>query len=426
VTRRHTYAAAERFILSREFFGMKLGLQNISDFLESIGTPQLKYDTIHLAGTNGKGSTAAMLDSVLRAAGYKVGLFTSPHLVDFRERIKVNGEKIDRRAIIAFVDKHRRQLTKAKLSFFELVTALALNHFARKGVDIAVMETGLGGRLDATNVLSPLLTVTTDISKDHVEILGSTIRQIAREKAGIIKPGVPHLIGMLPETALDVMQDVCRKQGSPLYRLRRADFVPHTSGMSLDFRSNGLSFRGLSPSLVGTHQLTNTALVLKAIEILKKHTDLSLSKSAVKAGLTHTVCPGRFRIIERKSMPTVVLDVCHNAGGIAAFADSFRRKFPGRKAFMVAGFVKRKPHQQMFDLLSGVSAGYYLVPLKTKRSTDTSEMLSDIKWRGVPARKFGSVTTAYNKLLKLCGPDDIITIIGSHYLVGEFLKLNGW
>ena len=426
VTRRHTYAAAERFILSREFFGMKLGLQNITDFLESIGTPQLKYETIHLAGTNGKGSSSAMLDAVLQAAGYRVGLFTSPHLVDFRERIKVNGEKIDRRAIIAFIDKHRRQLTKVKLSFFELVTALALDHFARKEVDIAVMETGLGGRLDATNVLSPLLTIATDISKDHVEILGSTIRKIAWEKAGIIKPGVPHLIGMLPEAAVKVMRDVCRKQGAPLYRLQRVDFVPHANGMNLDFKSNGLSFRRLSPSLVGTHQLTNTALVLKAIEILKKHTNLSVSKSAVKSGLTHTVWPGRFQIIEQEARPTLVLDVCHNAGGVAAFADSFRRRFPGRKAFMIAGFVKRKPHQQMFDRLSPISAGYYLVPLKTKRSTDTSEMLSNIRWRGVPVRKLGSVTTAYNKLLKLCGPDDIITIIGSHYLVGEFLKLNGW
>lgn len=405
---------------------MKLGLQNITDFLESIGTPQLKYDTIHLAGTNGKGSSAAMLDSVLRAAGYKVGLFTSPHLVDFRERIKVSGEKIDRRAVIAFVDKYRRQLTRTKLSFFELVTALALDYFERKGVDVAVMETGLGGRLDATNVLSPLLTITTDISKDHVEILGSTIRKIAWEKAGIIKPNVPHLIGMLPEDAVRVMRDVCRKQRSPLYRLRQADFVPHRDATRLDFKSNGLSFRSLVPSLAGTHQLTNAALVLKAIELLKKHTNLSISKSSVKSGLTHTVWPGRFQIIPRHPEPTLVLDVCHNAGGVAAFAESFQRKYPGKKAHMIAGFVKRKPHQKMFDLLSPISAGYYLVPLKTKRSTDTTEILGAIKWRGVPVRKFGSVTTAYNKLLKLCGPDDIITIIGSHYLVGEFLKMNGW
>ena len=163
--RKHTYVSAEKFILSREFFGMKLGLDNITEFLDDIGSPQLQYLTVHIAGTNGKGSTASLLASVLRAAGYKTGLFTSPHLVSLRERIRVNGRMISTRSVAAFIDRHRKELTRRKLSFFELVAAMALDHFQRSGVDIAVIETGLGGRLDATNVLAPILTIITDISR---------------------------------------------------------------------------------------------------------------------------------------------------------------------------------------------------------------------------------------------------------------------
>jgi len=208
---RHSYASAESFLLSREFFGMKLGLENITAFLKLIDTPQQHYHTVHLAGTNGKGSCAAMLDSILRSHGYKTGLFTSPHLVEFRERIRVNGRMIPRPSLVRFVDQYRSELTRRKLSFFETVAAMALEYFARTSVDVAVIETGLGGRLDATNVLSPLLTMTTDISRDHVEILGSSMAKIAREKAGIIKPGVPHLIAALPKAAENVIARRCHQ-----------------------------------------------------------------------------------------------------------------------------------------------------------------------------------------------------------------------
>jgi dihydrofolate synthase/folylpolyglutamate synthase len=425
VTRRHTYAAAERFILSREFFGMKLGLQNITEFLQSIGTPQLQYPTIHIAGTNGKGSTAAMLDAVLRAAGYRVGLFTSPHLTDFRERIKVNGEKISKRAINAFIDRHRRELTKRKLSFFELVTALGLDHFAKSDVDIAVIETGLGGRLDATNVLVPLLTITTDISRDHIEILGSSLKKIAWEKGGIVKPGVPHLLGILPSETIPVLRDICRKRKAPMYRLRKADFHADSRTTQLDYRTDTLKLNGLSPSLTGTHQMINAAVAVKAVEILRDFHHMKIPARAIREGIAHTDWPGRFQIILQEDGPTLILDVCHNLGGVTAFAESFLRRYPGQKAFVITGFVKRKQHQKMFDQLARVASSYSLVPLKTKRSTDLEELLHQIRFRGVTVRKFGSLRTAYNKLLKSCGPNDIISIIGSHYLVGEFLSLNG-
>ncbi|MEW5994673.1 MAG: folylpolyglutamate synthase/dihydrofolate synthase family protein [Candidatus Zixiibacteriota bacterium] len=419
-----SYAAAERFILSREFFGMKLGLENISRFLESIGSPQTAYKTIHIGGTNGKGSVAAMLDAILRAAGYRTGLFTSPHLVDLRERILVNGRMIPRTSVTAFVNRYRKELIKRKLSFFEVVTALAFYYFQRAAIDVAVIEVGLGGRLDATNVLQPLLTVTTDISRDHVEILGSSVRRIAREKGGIIKPGVPHLIGLLPETAEETIQAQCRKQRAPFHRLSRRHLRAQTDRMQFDFRYNGLALRSVSPSLYGLHQLKNGALAAMAATLVN-HDGLRITPSAVQLGLEQASWPGRFQIHRRPGRPTIVLDVCHNAGGVAAFVEAFRNRFPDKKAHILTGFVKRKEHQKMFDLLSTIAASYSVVPLNTKRSVDLNELFAVINWRDVPVVRLGSLETAYRHLLRTCSTEDVIAVIGSHFLVGEFFKKFG-
>ena len=422
---KRSYAAAEKFILSREFFGMKLGLENITEFLNSIGSPQTKYKTIHIAGTNGKGSVAAMVEAILRAAGYKTGLFTSPHLVDLRERIRIRGRKIPKPSVTAFIERYRPELVKRKLSFFEVVTALALHYFQRVGVDVAVVETGLGGRLDATNVLSPLLTIATDISRDHMEILGSSLKKIAREKAGIIKPSVPHLIGLLPAEAEQVMRRQCRKQGAPFFRLGRQEFTIHRRTMQLDFKSNGLVFEKLSPRLYGRHQLENSALALKAVSILNED-GLSITKEDAREGLAQTRWPGRFHVTKRRGRPTLVFDVCHNAGGVAAFVDSFKSRFPDKKAYVITGFVKRKEHQAMFDSLATIARQFAVVPLRTNRSTDLKELFATINWRSVPTQRYGSLRSAYCRLLKTCRADDTIIVVGSHFLVGEFFEKFGW
>ncbi len=404
---------------------MKLGLQNITEFLETIGSPQQKYDTIHLAGTNGKGSIASMLAGIHQAAGYKVGLFPSPHLVDYRERMTVNGEKSTKRAVISFVDRYRPILVKKKLSFFELAAAMAFFYFAREGVDVAVIETGLGGRLDASNVLFPLLTITTDISKDHVEILGESLEEIAGEKAGIIKPSTPHLIGRLPRRAENVIRRVCRANGAPFFRLGRKDFDTHLGKMQLDFHSSNMVVDRVRPALIGPHQLVNAAVAIKALEVLKNHHGRSVSKKAIRQGMSEIDWPGRFQVIEREGQPTLVLDVCHNIGSVLAFVETFKARFPGRTGRMITGFVKRKPHQRMFDSLSEVAESFSLVPLDTKRSTDMKELAASLDWRDMPVRRFGSLRAAYNRLSKISGPDDIICIIGSHFLVGEFLTMIG-
>ena len=415
-----TYASAERFILSREFFGMKLGLENISRFLASIGSPQLQYPTVHIAGTNGKGSTAAMIASVLQAAGYKTGLFTSPHLVSLRERARINDRIIPKQSVVAFVVRHKKELAASKLSFFELITAMAFHHFAQAKVDIAVIEVGLGGRLDATNVLTPELTITTDISMDHREILGSTLPKIAREKAGIIHPNTPHLAGILVPAAEKVIRDHCKRRGAPYYRLQPQDYRADLDRFQFSYSVNGHRWTALKPALVGTHQIRNAALAVKALLILKER-GFKITRKAVHDGLAQTRWAGRFQIVKKRGKPTLVLDVGHNAAGVAAFVDSFERRFPDRRATIITGFVKRKQHQEMFDSMSRIAREYMLVPLKTHRTVDLNELIAQMDWRGIPFRKHGSLQSAYSRVARTSEADDIVIIAGSHYLVGEFI-----
>jgi dihydrofolate synthase/folylpolyglutamate synthase len=325
---------------------------------------------------------------------------------------------------MSFITKHKRILQRRKLTFFEVVTALAFDYFARSRVDVAIIETGLGGRLDATNVLSPSLTITTDIDFDHTDVLGNTIGEISREKAGIIKSGKPHLMGLLPEPAVEIFANRCNEMKSPLFRLADENYQMHPQSMALDFKDEGLQLFGIAPALYGAHQLKNTALVLKAASLFRQN-GLFVSKKAVIKGITKTNWPGRFQVLSRVGNPTVVLDVAHNPGGIRAVADAFKLRFPGKRARLVTGFVKKKNHQHMFDILSEISSEYALAPLKTGRSADLDELTQTIDFREIPARKFGSLAAAFNYLTKKQSSDDIICVVGSHYLVGEFLEKFG-
>ena len=301
------------------------------------------------------------------------------------------------------------------------MTALALDCFARELVDIAVVETGLGGRLDATNVLSPCLTITTHISRDHTEILGSTIGKIAWEKAGIVKPAVPHLIGRLPREAVKVMCDMCQKQKAPLQQLRLADYRTDRERFRLDFSGQTFRMNKVALSLCGEHQMQNGALVLKAVDILNQN-GMMFRRSSIRKGLTEVEWPGRFQILARNGKPTVVLDVCHNASGAQTFAATFARRFPGRTLSIILGLVKRKEHQLIVDALAPIASDFSLVPLKTRRSVDLDELISCLNWSGVPVRKYGRLSTAYSHLVKSARADDYIGMVGSHYLVGEFLR----
>ena len=292
-------------------------------------------------------------------------------------------------------------------------------------MEIAVIETGLGGRLDATNVLKPVLTIVTDISFDHMEILGKTLTRIAREKAGIIKPGVPHLIGYLPPVAEKVMRSFCTKRHAPLHTVHERRARVNPKNFQIDFTADNLKLCALRPALVGEHQLKNTALALESISLLKK-IGIRISQRAVREGITTTYWPGRFQIIKKPGKPTIVLDVCHNAAGVAAFVKTCQMKFPGRKMQIVIGVVRKKEHQEMIDALTELASEFCLTPLKTHRSVSPRELMQTIDWRGVPVRRFGSLRSACETVVKNASTDDIILVVGSHYLVGEYLQSYGW
>ncbi|MEW6051240.1 MAG: cyanophycin synthetase [Candidatus Zixiibacteriota bacterium] len=304
------------------------------------------------------------------------------------------------------------------------MTALAFGHFADAHIDIGVIEVGLGGRLDATNVLAPIMTIVTDINFDHTDVLGSTLRHIAREKAGIIKPHVPHVIGLLPKVADEVMSRTCEARRAPLHRLREDSFIIHPRSLQLDFRSDQLTLRSLKPSLIGVHQLRNTALVLLTVSVLKKR-GVVLTKAAVQRGIEGTAWAGRFQILRLPHRPTVILDVGHNMGGVSAFVEAFKLKFPSRRAAVIVGFVKKKQHREMFKSLSEIAASIDIVRLKTKRSGDTREMQQICTELGMTARRSHDIRGAYERLVRSLTPDDIIVVSGSHYLVGEFLSIYG-
>ncbi len=289
-----------------------------------------------------------------------------------------------------------------------------------------MIETGLGGRLDATNVLNPVLTIITDISLDHAEILGSTLTEIAGEKAGIIKSGVPTVIGPLPRAAKAVIAARCRELGSPLMPVKPDEIQIDRTTQRLRSSIKGLGFAQLAPSLPGIHQLKNTALVLKAVEALR-NAGFGIRKADVKKGLETTDWPGRFQVVSGgSSQPTAVLDVCHNAAGADAFVDTFRKNFPGRRVQTIVGFVRRKPHQELIDTLAPITDRFWLVPLASKRSVDTVELVKTADWNGIPVRRVAQLRTAWNQVCKTATPDDVVAVIGSHYLVGEFLsRYNG-
>ncbi len=415
------YRKALKFIFDREHFGMKLGLTNISNFLEHIGNPHHEFRSVHIAGTNGKGSTAAYIDAIARKAGYKVGIFTSPHLFDFRERVRVNGKKISRQFITDFIEKYEPIIDKDKITFFEVCTALAFLYFAKQKVDLAVVEVGLGGRLDATNTLSPLFSIITDISFDHMNVLGNTLTRIAHEKAGIIKRGIPVIIGsMLPEPRKEILR-TSRIRKSPYYYIKPSMVVRKNPGKGFDFRDNGYSLSGLRTSLPGRHQLKNAANAIKAAELLREF-GYEISKEDIRSGLRETVWPGRFQILKADGGPLTILDVGHNQMGVKAMAECFREMFPGRKARLLIGFVRHKDLTKTVKYLYPIAESVEIARLKTDRSCEPAEIAELFPNGRFPVTVSNSLTASARRIILNSKRDDIFIIAGSHFAVGEFLE----
>ena len=383
----------------------KEGLSTTKTLDAYFGHPHTTFQTIHVGGTNGKGSTSHSIAAVLQSAGYKVGLFTSPHLVDFRERIRVNGEMMEEEYVVQFVETHRHFFEPLYPSFFELTTAMAFRYFADQGVDIAVIEVGLGGRLDCTNIIRPLLSVITNISFDHTQFLGATLKEIATEKAGIIKPGIPIVVGEHGAESDLVFKEVAIQQNAPLY------FAEDT-----DICVENISFQ-----LKGDCQKKNLRTICTALSILQDQ--LNISSEHIREGLAH-VCDlthlmGRWQTLS--TAPLTICDTGHNIGGWRYLAKRLQQFIDeGKQVHIVFGMVNDKDITHVVALLPK-NARYYFTQASVNRALPAEKLMHVATNFNLKGATFASVTAAHQAAISNASPEDVIFIGGSTFVVADLL-----
>jgi dihydrofolate synthase/folylpolyglutamate synthase len=401
-------------------FGIKLELATIRSILTALGQPQRQYRTIHIAGSNGKGSTASMLTTILTLTGYRVGLYTSPHLVRFNERIKINGREISNNRVVAAYEavknKHGR---KREATFFEYTTAMAFYEFARQKVDVAVIETGMGGRYDATNVLTPMLSIITNISLEHQAYLGKTLSAIAREKAGIIKPRVPLVTGVRQESAMAVIRQTAAENKADCFRLgEHFKIRKHRAG---DFSYSGptTTLKNLSTRLPGAHQMHNAALAVAACEILNHRGLLSIPETSIRQGLLKVTWPARLEVVSEK--PMIIIDGAHNLAGAGILARylATAAELAGKKILLVIGILDDKPYEAMLKKLVPLSDRVILTRAQIGRAVDPEILARIVRPMNRRVEIIGSVAEAVRQAVASVSPADVICISGSLYVAGE-------
>ena len=405
----------------------KEGLGGITEMCRLLGNPQRNYFTIHIAGTNGKGSTSHILASVLQQAGYCVGLFTSPHLVDFRERIRVNGQPISEREVVSFVKKHREEMVALGLSFFEMTTAMAFNHFSENEVEVAIIETGLGGRLDSTNIITPILSVITNIGLDHTSMLGSTIGEIAFEKGGIIKPDVHVVVGESHPESDEVFDRLAEERGSAITYADRVwkvvdsepsgDYVRYHIQRPCDGRTQILDL-----DLVGSYQRKNIITARTAVSVLRHQTHLNISTRALVEGVRCVVAStglmGRWQRLG--TSPAVFCDTGHNAHGLREVVAQIESQ-SYRKLYMVVGMVSDKDFDAVIPLMPR-DAHYIFTAPSVHRALPAGELAAKFMGEGFEGEVVEGVQAAYRRAIELAGPDDFIFIGGSTFVVADLLS----
>ena len=406
---------------------MKFGLKGIRSLLSSIGNPHKNFPTIHVAGTNGKGSTSSMLAAVFTAAGYRTGLYTSPHLVSFTERIRINGRPIPRKDVIRVTNLIKKQVNKQKATYFEAVTAIAFKYFSDAKVDIAIIETGLGGRLDATNVLQPLVSVITNVSLEHTEILGKTIRKIAREKAGIIKTGVPCVTGIDSSIPLTVLHRRAAKLKAPLYTTRAITIKIRQSsldGLLVDAKVGNWQFRNLLVSLAGQHQAKNVKVVLRTLAVIVANETFRIEERHIRSGLKNIQrlagLEARLSVIHRH--PLIIGDVAHNPDSIKKLVESLRG-LGIRNVFLVFGVVRDKDHSRMIHFLKPITRYAILTKARTERARSVKDLALEFGRQKINV--IGTeqkVSKAISSAIAASTPHVPILITGSHFTVGEALS----
>lgn len=385
------------------------------------GNPHRKFRSIHVGGTNGKGSTSHSLAAVLQSQGYKTGLYTSPHLADFRERIRVDGEMIPRRAVTDFVERFRVSGYEGHPSFFELTMMMAFDWFARQEVDYAVIEVGMGGRLDSTNIITPIGCVITNISKDHTQFLGDTLPKIASEKAGIIKRSIPVVIGEAEGEVHRVFADKAVETGAPIRFAQEETALPDTSSLEGVTLPSGLKF---DYDLKGDYQKANLRTVLAAIQMLRS-TGVEISDKSIAEGLANvcslTGLAGRWMRLSEN--PLAIADTGHNEAGLRynfAQLERLRVQVPGRRLHIVAGFVADKDVDHILPLFPR-DASYYLTQAQIPRAMPVEELVRKADACGISGNMYGTVPEAWHAAWAAAGEEDLIYVGGSTFIVADLL-----
>ena len=415
------YEEALEYIHGISWTFCKPGLERISALCKALGDPQKKLKFIHIAGTNGKGSTSAMLESVLRESGYKTGLFTSPYIRTFNERMRVDGENISDREL-AEITEYVRPFADAmtdKPTEFELISAIAFEYFSRNNCDVVVLEAGMGGRLDSTNVIdSALLSIITGIALDHTAFLGDTVEKIAAEKAGIIKYGCPVLFGGEDEAAERVILERAAEMNAPFSRVDRSSLTLHSQtldGTVFDFGG----YKNMQIRMLGSYQPRNAATVLSAIDILKER-GFSIPDSAISRGLDATRWQARFEVISND--PLVIFDGAHNPEGIAAAVESIRHYFGDKRVYVLTGVLRDKDYNIIASDISKVASRTFTLTPDNPRALSAEEYAEVLKEKGVEAMPYPDIESALSAAREAAKRDGVPLIcMGSLYLYSSII-----
>ena len=400
--------------------GIVFGLANIRKILKSLGNPHEKVKVIHIGGTNGKGSTAAMIQSILSRCGYRVGLYTSPHLISFTERIRIDDREITEAEVARLTERIRGAVGKSRIpetfTFFDFTTAMAMLYFVEAGVDLAILEVGLGGRLDSTNVVDPLLAIITNISLDHRDYLGDTLEKVAREKAGIIKEGRTVVTAATQPKVLGLFKRVCLEKKAPLFRVGR-DFRGRRAGpRRFHYHGRKQNFRNLELKLAGRHQIINATTALGAIELLGRN-GYRIRDEGIYEGLRGVQWSGRLDVVMES--PTVLLDGAHNPGAAKRLKEAIVEEFTYERLLLALGIMNDKDYRRIISILVPLANMTILCKPRCERAALPQVLLNEVNRIEKKGKIVEDVGKAVQHLLSMASERDLICITGSFYTIGE-------
>jgi dihydrofolate synthase / folylpolyglutamate synthase len=417
-----SYHEAITFLYSLERFGILLGLDNIRHLLEKLDNPQHRFPVVHVAGSNGKGSTASLITGILRESGLKTALYTSPHLNDFRERIRLNGSLVTKEALVASTEKVRKLFDPERTTFFEFTTAVAFDCIAQAKPDVAVIEVGLGGRLDATNTVRPMVTVITDISREHEDYLGTGLAAVATEKAGIIKKGIPLVTGASRKEARSVILQVAKDRQAPVKEFGRDFKGMRTGNERFSYTSASLALADLAPTMAGSYQIKNASLAIAAIEELIA-LGYPITEKSLRAGIAGTQFPGRFELLRKE--PDVVIDGAHTVEGMRLLKSTVRRMFPGKRPLLLLGMLGDKDFEKLTGIIVPVGQKAVCVKPQGDRALDPERLAEEVRRFGISATTAPTVEEGFAALMEEASRDDLILAAGSLYMIGPVRRACG-